>query len=263
MSEEVATMMLNARDDQEKALLVDLGKRLFDLAATNDVYVCSFSEEGDDLSQWRAYGGIGGFSVGFSAEFLRNVTTPNGFLLTRCLYIDAEQREAMRGVITDILDHARYIGESQMALATHSGDGQGSDSGRTLVQLTLARWRKTKVDASLNQYAPFLKHGAFSAEKEWRIIVGPHDPQDEHFDLRAGGSVLIPYYKVPLNTESEPFRIEEIVVGPTPHKEQAVRSVLKLLEKYGVKGELTRHKLGGLVRREVPVRNTAIPYRDW
>src|SRR5579885_2670951 len=36
-----------------------------------NVCVCSFSESGDSLSQWRAYGGkASGFSIGFSGSYL-------------------------------------------------------------------------------------------------------------------------------------------------------------------------------------------------
>ena len=39
-----------------------------------NVCVCSFSEQGDFLSQWRAYGdGVAKFSIGFSGAFLRQV----------------------------------------------------------------------------------------------------------------------------------------------------------------------------------------------
>ena len=44
-------------------------------------FVASFSESGDDLSQWRAYCSAGpGFSIGFHAAALRTqwVSNPNG-----------------------------------------------------------------------------------------------------------------------------------------------------------------------------------------
>src|SRR6266404_3405917 len=39
-----------------------------------NVCVCSFSEERDSLSQWRAYGGSSGFAIGFSGELLKAAT---------------------------------------------------------------------------------------------------------------------------------------------------------------------------------------------
>jgi hypothetical protein len=39
-----------------------------------NVCVCSFSEESDSLSQWRAYGGSSGFAIGFSGEVLKAAT---------------------------------------------------------------------------------------------------------------------------------------------------------------------------------------------
>jgi len=51
-----------------------------------NVCVCSFSEEADVLSQWRAYGNGSGFSIGFSAEFLRAISDHHNFWLVRCIY---------------------------------------------------------------------------------------------------------------------------------------------------------------------------------
>jgi hypothetical protein len=69
------------------------------------------------------------------------------------------------------------------------------------------------------------------------------------FDFRAGTSMLVPYYKIPLSTDTQAFQIEEIVIGPTPHSRQSRRSLQSLLVK---------HDLG-----KTKVRNTAAPLRNW
>ena len=57
--------------------------------------------------------------------------------------------------------------------------------------------------------------------------------------------MLVPYYKIPL----EPFAIEDIVIGPTPHPTQSERSLKSLLVKHGLK--------------TTKVRNTSAPFRNW
>ena len=79
------------------------------------------------------------------------------------------------------------------------------------------------LGAFLNRYSPILKHEAFAEEKEWRIISRPLSCRRNGFDFRPGTTMLIPYYKIPLTTDTQVFQIEEIVVGPTPVTVQGVR----------------------------------------
>lgn len=52
-----------------------------------NVCVCSFSEERDSLSQWRAYGGqASGFSIGFEGAFLAEAAAQKGWYLAPCIY---------------------------------------------------------------------------------------------------------------------------------------------------------------------------------
>lgn len=69
--------------------------------------------------------------------------------------------------------------------------------------------------AYLNRYAPILKHKSFEEEREWRIISRPLSCTFERFGYRAGSSMLIPYFRVPLATGDEPLQIEQIFIGPT------------------------------------------------
>jgi Protein of unknown function (DUF2971) len=54
---------------------------------STDVFVLSLTEEGDQLSQWRAYSGRhSGFSIGFDVATLLKVASEHGFCLDRCIY---------------------------------------------------------------------------------------------------------------------------------------------------------------------------------
>ena len=49
-------------------------------------YVCSFSQEHNDLSQWRAYCPHGGYAIGLPQERLGKLASDRGFALYKCAY---------------------------------------------------------------------------------------------------------------------------------------------------------------------------------
>ena len=104
----------------------------------------------------------------------------------------------------------------------------------------------------LHQYAPLLKHEKFSEEKEWRLITHPIAPFAYDFQFRAGVSMIVPYFRIPLDeSEERKFSPKKIVVGPTPSLEDAVHSVRLLLVRRG----MNECALTGVVQSEVPYRN--------
>jgi hypothetical protein len=112
------------------------------------------------------------------------------------------------------------------------------------------------LGAYLNRYAPILKHKSFEEEREWRIITKPLMCSGERFDYRAGASMLIPYFRLPLS-QQESLGIREIVIGPTPHPAQSSRSVDGLLMKNGIA------TWGLLSPDAVTIRCSEVPYRSW
>ncbi|MCY4028852.1 MAG: DUF2971 domain-containing protein [Acidobacteria bacterium] len=192
-----------------------------------NVCVASFSEEGDSLPQWRAYGGeTAGFAVGFSGQFLQSVLGDKSWLVP-CQYDDNEQRRIIRTLIEDVLTEGQ------------NSQREGDDGDPPI----------SSFRVYLMRYAPILKHRSFRDEKEWRILSWPLDCTSDRFCYRVGRSMLIPYYRMPLETDSTPFRMEEIIVGPTPHTKQSIRSVRSLLLKHGLK--------------QTQVVESATPYRSW
>ena len=193
-----------------------------------NVCVCSFSEDGDLLSQWRAYGGdAAGFSIGFSGSFLRSVTDREGFWLVRCIYNEEHQHKLVRTLLEDV------IAENIQARA----------EGKSNVL------RGGNLGSYLNRYAPILKHPSFAEEREWRIISYPIACTVDRFAYRPGTSMLIPYYRVPLTDADSGLHVEEIIVGPTPHVIQSRESVYSLGMKCGLSG--------------LRLIDTKTPYRSW
>jgi hypothetical protein len=205
-----------------------------------NVCVCSFSEDRDSLSQWRAYGArTSGFAIGFPADLLTSATDRKGWYLAPCVYKPAKQREIIRLLVEEVLEE--HLSRDYGFSATEK-DEEGISlrgSGGSLL-------------AYLNRYAPILKDESFSEEKEWRVISRPLINQSADFSFREGQSLLIPYSKFPLSYDDMPFRLKEVVIGPTPDPERSRSSITNFLVHRGV--------LEGL---EVEVSISSVPYRDW
>ena len=226
--------MVRQADAETRAFVEEMneGMNEHDGMESINVCVCSFSEEGDILSQWRAYGdGVAKFSIGFSGAILRQVSDQMNFWLVPCLYREEEQRELVRALLRDVL-------RENMARVTE-GEFESEDSDLP---------RGGNLIAYLNRYAPILKHETFSEEREWRIVTRPLTCRLERFDYRPGRSMLIPYYRIPLAGANCDFGIERIVVGPVPHGDQAVDAVKSLVVKH---------------RLEVQVLGSDVPFRNW
>lgn len=197
-----------------------------------NVCVCSFSEDRDSLSQWRAYGsGLSRFSIGFEGGFIAAASARERWFLAPCIYDEKSQRELVSALVQEVV-------EENNARKRSKGAEDFVPPGGNLI-------------AYLHRYAPILKDSSFHEEKEWRLISRPLTCKSESFDYRAGHSMLIPYYKFPLadNKNASSLKLHEVVVGSTPHPNQSSKSV---------RGFLVRHSLS-----EVPVEVSKVPYRSW
>ncbi len=201
-----------------------------------NLYVASFSQDGDSLPQWRAYGGqVSGFALGFSGQQL---VLPEEFTLARCVYDQEEQREVAGAIVAEVEGIL-----AQMPL----DPANTSLTARVLLRLTF------------HQFALVFKHEKFREEQEWRIFscvlmdVAPAFPVEEQecpLDFREGKSMLVPYRRVPLRDKNGKFSLCEVVVGPNPSNEQSRRSAQSLL-----------NSQRGLAT--VKARNSDIPFRNW
>lgn len=193
---------------------------------TINVCVCSFSEVRDSLSQWRAYGDeTSGFAIGFLGSFLRDVVNREQCYLAQCLYSEEEQIALIKALVAKVLEENK-----------NRRDGEVLPLGGNLC-------------AYLNRYAPILKNASFADEKEWRIISRPLSCKRERFEYRPGSSMLIPYYRFPLTDEQGRLKIDEVVLGPTPHQVPSQWSVRGFLESQDL--------------RNVRTNQSAVPYRNW
>lgn len=181
--------------------LVRFKKILHDVREA-DAYVASFSENGDSLSQWRAYcPGEGGYAIGLETAKLSAVARSERLMLLKCEY-DVKQQDRILGLLIDscleFLDDA---------------------SSRTAYPVNAMPFVEESAFGMLSSLAAaVMKHPSFSEEAEWRLIwLPPMGPEDVPIAYRAGRYSLIPYREIPFRNPDGSLPIIDLVVGPTPY----------------------------------------------
>lgn len=190
------------------------------------VYACSFSLDGDLLSQWRAYGS-------YAIEFASDAMPQN---ISVCIYDEDEKLTlassaallSLETICSDMADNDMFL------------DKPGRDTFSGLMGL-----------------AATFKHESFSEEKEVRIVLG-HDIDPEIDDgpavkFRSRGDLLIPYVETSVPFES----IRAIHIGPMKHQELAYIAMREFVEKMYLMREVTIHNY----EHEIKVIKSKIPYR--
>jgi hypothetical protein len=226
------------------------GERIISEIDSQDVYVISFSERGNLLSQWRAYSGeTGGYSIGFSRNYLKNIgkhflqnASEHHYFpddhLRRCRYNNPAVERQLKEKIQKAVD--AYIQEAEKTKRTLTFNEQ---VGRhTPAGIAISHLRSFSLDNATT------KNKAFYEEREWRLVfrlVNRH-VDDAHF--RRGPSTLIPYLKIPLTCLKQRLEIKRVYVGPCPNPVEARKSVEMLLQTQGIHG--------------VDVKDSMIPYRS-
>lgn len=196
------------------------------------IMVASFTEEGDQLSQWRGYADNSrGVSIGFDLRHIRppsNIGTAVTF--APCLYKQADKSALLKSAFAyyrnglqqwwdSINDIARQKAKSSV------GDPQFvtqliSEHSKELDEVI---WRGfTNLQFDLLRIAPLLKDEAFSEEKEWRLVL-PHEtimlPTKHPLEFRPSRDTLVPYIAYPLLSPNQegPIFCTDVILGPGSH----------------------------------------------
>jgi DUF2971 family protein len=190
-----------------------------------NVFVLSLTEEGDQLSQWRAYSGPhSGFAIGFDVANLCKVASERSFSLDRCIY-DPAAHSLLAKILVD----------NGLLWISHSD------------RMTRRRCREFR--RTLLKWASLFKHYTFDEEREWRLVSTSHLATSPDIGFRAGPSTIIPYYKLPLYAKDGSSVLSSVTVGPTPHPELSVESVRALVAARGFEG--------------ISIEESRIPLRTW
>lgn len=141
------------------------------------ICICSFSAEGDLLSQWRAYGANGrGISLGLNSHLLKVDAGQSGYLLGRCIYDYQAQYAICARYLTDVFRRFPI------------------DARNPQISEEIAE----DVGYFLQRLGIFLKHPAFRDESEWRLVSGKNHLYSADWKYRALANGLSAYMELRL-----------------------------------------------------------------
>lgn len=215
----------------------------------DQLFVFSFSQRNDDLSQWRGYcPEVGGYCIEFDAiKLFSSINIVDSWtgqprryhkrshkydknkvdskkkeacLFYNCSYDIEENKVLVKSLFDDIIKRIEVENENPLI-----------GSAETLMKL--------------NVLATYIKDESFKNEKECRLICRR---SIQSIKYREGKSMLIPYIEFDLSDINDTLPIRRIIVGPTPHPELSKMSVISLLKSYGY---------------NIEVESSKIPYRPW
>lgn len=197
-----------------------------------DIFVVSFCESGDLLSQWRGYSrSQHGISIGFDFSSLFDVSfhlSEENFFPRKVIYDHKLQERIIR----------RIINVSLISLELSEVKPQFSPK---------------EVARTIGYFLPLFKHATFSEEKEWRIIVTNSRSMSYQHELkfRARDNIILPY--IELETHNKVLQndnrlpVNQIIIGPSGTNEFTARSINYYLKNVGYP--------------TVPIKLSHIPYR--
>lgn len=188
------------------------------------LYVASFSECRDSLSQWRAYGN---FAIGFSKSFLSQLNH------------DPDEKIGHFGrrmYFGPVRYYSKANDEWLIDYLTRTLMGEARDIDLKSQNMT---------PEELRWLTPRFKDDSFSEEKEWRLIcLGNVDYMGIKFRPRK--STIVPYIVVKLDNLSN--QIGEIIVGPDANSSLNIKALELFTD--ARQGQFT-------------VSKTRVPFRNW
>lgn len=166
------------------------------------VYVASFSQGKDLLSQWRAYANDGkGVAIGFNAKFFEEISN---IKISKVLYSEEEQNRQIESILSSIENFDNSLVKNQ--------------EFEVLCQ---------EIITTINNLAAKSKNELFKEEQEVRIIHNPiiiNDKQNccykfensiSNMKFRSCHDNLIPYFELKFDKYKEQTPpIIEIIKGP-------------------------------------------------
>lgn len=177
-------------------------------------YVACFCEASDLLSQWRGYGGAGGYTLdvdgGAIGKAAESAVLPGRTRLMKVFYDEEKQRQLVAELAFDFLD-----------LITTAFEGIRTK--RKSPQENLLRQLIGEFHIRVDHLLPLLKNPRFREESEWRIVHQRSPGEQEGIEFRTSGSLILPYVKVPFPIAQD--SIASITCGPSTHGVLAMRSL--------------------------------------
>lgn len=212
----------------------------------NEVYLVSFSERRDLLTQWTQYADDGrGVSIAFD---LRNVRPPVeakiGVTFAPCVYAQDAKKQLVQSAIAKFTDKVEKLDEQskdqswvhgQLKIWNIINHIYGSSFDRSEFEAANARkfkdelldaWRLTLFD--LIRVASHCKNDAFFAEHEWRLSMPRPKarPSAEHPVKYRGANREVPYFESDLFSVHK-LPIIEIMAGPLCTEHERISEIVQ------------------------------------
>lgn len=187
--------------------------------APSPFFVTCFSQQEDDLNQWRSYcGGENGYAIGFVASTLFG--SPNS-VMVRVNY-DRTLHEKL----------AAEIAEATVKFLQDGLDNKRAESPQKWEEEFFTYW-----DPFITRLAPMVKDPGFSSENEYRIIHEFHIGELKDMKFVQKRTMLSRHLALsfPFGGEAWVPRlpVAKVLVGPCRHREITRISVDTLLRKMG------------------------------
>lgn len=211
----------------------------------------SYCADGDLLSQWRAYSGHAGYSIGLDsvecARLLRRSDVASPFFPV--FYDMASVRKFSRTVAGRLVAAWEATSWQQMYSAGDVGNPHSTERHEVIAEhleeIVRVSYRATAIGRWLSAY---LKDPVFAEEREWRTVVPAGGSTGRPWKFREGQTGLTPYVVLDLRNENGLIPLREIIVAPGPDQDLRVEATSMLLAQQGYS-------------TDVVVRPSPIPYR--
>lgn len=167
-----------------------------------NICIASFCENGDLLSQWRAYGrNSKSASIGFVASGLEALSKRENLNLWKCVY----NKSAQSKLINEFADMAEYL----------------FDSIETTIDID--KWEENQIDlisffyANFLRVAPVIKDSHFQEEKEWRLISRAISNRHKKYNAMVSNERTSQYFSLDFerNQKGKFDIVNEVTIGPT------------------------------------------------
>jgi predicted GNAT family acetyltransferase len=227
------------------------------------IFVASFTDSEDDLSQWRGYShGTCGVSIAFGLGMHRlPIGSDSAVTFAPCVYDDDKKQSLIQYALQHFINESEtwWADSARRFLNQHSSSKTNPDISQ-ITEFTNAALNGQEYQAHLKKgldkarksvypLCGLLKHRSFHHEREWRFVL-PISPNKDKTNLlhpirfRSTNTSLVPYIEFPLGLVSIPqspgasptllLPVNDVLLGPGA-SDDAANAALDFLKSKSIK----------------------------
>lgn len=187
--------------------IIDEIEKNLDKEVFPEIYVASFCEDNDLLSQWRGYANnSGGICIGFKSAEMWRLARENSGKITAISYRDIDGKMTAENKIN-----------------AHNNREEGLQD---ILGDAISKFRSSREKDVIHNLISSIKHDKFKEEKEWRVTMLGKNIKSEDKKFREKNGILIPYFEL----DFEPAKaISSVIIGPGENQDLIAKSVKNFL----------------------------------